>query len=83
LTIRTANGEIHIAPRLTPREVSELLHVPTKTVLNLARRGDIPRHKIRKTVRFDPADIVEYLEKTKAAGQVEENGNDLEDSQDD
>ena len=75
MTIQTANGEIHIEPRLTPREVSELLHVPTKTVLNLARRGDLARHKFGKTVRFDPADIVEYLEKTKAAGQVKENGN--------
>lgn len=68
--------ELQIQPLLTADEVARILNVPRKTVLNLSRRGDFVRLKIGdRTVRFDPADILQYLQNTKAAGQVEENGN--------
>ena len=72
LSQRSANnGDVELVPLMTAREVAELLRVPVKTVLNLSRRGDLPRLKIGdKTVRFDRADVLEYLIKRKAASVV-------------
>ena len=59
-------------PLMTAEEVGRILSVPAKTVMNLARAGDMPRHKIgAKTVRFDLADVYEYRQKTKMVGGEE------------
>lgn len=69
-----AESNYNLRPLMTAKEVGEILCVPTKTVMNLGRAGDLPRHKIgSKTVRFDPADVYEYLQKTRIVDKEEDN----------
>ena len=48
----------HAAPMLTrdevmtAREVADLLRMPTSTVYELARRGDLPARRLGRTWRF-------------------------------
>ncbi len=46
---------------LTAREVAELLHLPTSTVYDLARRGLIPAHRIGRAWRFVRQEIEQWL----------------------
>jgi excisionase family DNA binding protein len=48
-------------PTLQPKELAELLKIPESTVLELARRGEIPYLRIGKHVRFDRAQVAEAL----------------------
>ena len=48
-------------PTLEPKELAELLKIPESTVLELARRGEIPCLRIGKHVRFDRAEVAEAL----------------------
>jgi excisionase family DNA binding protein len=61
------------APLLTAEEVARILAVPKKTVMNLARAGDLPRHKIgTKTVRFSLTDVNEYMRRTRVVTEAGE-----------
>ena len=46
---------------LLPDEVAERLRVSQKTVYNMAADGDIPSLHVRSLLRFDSADIDDYL----------------------
>ncbi|MFV0318262.1 MAG: helix-turn-helix domain-containing protein [Microthrixaceae bacterium] len=46
---------------LTGTEAAELLRVSVKTVLRLARKGDIPGRKVGREWRFARADVLAWL----------------------
>jgi excisionase family DNA binding protein len=46
---------------LKAREVAALLNVPDQTVYQWVSQRKIPHYKIGKSVRFDPAEIAEWL----------------------
>ena len=48
--------------KLTRREVSDLLHIPLRSLDYLVRRGEIPFSRIgRRSVRFDPERLDEWF----------------------
>jgi excisionase family DNA binding protein len=58
-------------PLLTPAGVAAVTGQHRKTVLKAYRRGDLPGIKLgARTVRFDPADVPNYLDahRVKAGG---------------
>jgi excisionase family DNA binding protein len=59
---------IQIEPLLTPKETAARLHVSEMTVYNLARRGALPRVLIGRAVRYNPADLQAYLERSTVRG---------------
>ena len=46
---------------LTTEEAAELLRVSTKTILALARQGDLPGEKVGRAWRFLRVDLLEYV----------------------
>ena len=46
---------------LKPEEAAEILRICPKTVYNMATANEIPSCKVRSAVRFDSADIDDYL----------------------
>jgi excisionase family DNA binding protein len=46
---------------MTPQEVAGRLRVSVKTVYNMAAESEIPPHRIRGSLRFDAADIDDYI----------------------
>jgi excisionase family DNA binding protein len=46
---------------LTATEAATMLRVPKSYVLELGRRGDLPRVTLGKYVRFRPADLATYI----------------------
>jgi excisionase family DNA binding protein len=46
---------------LRPGEVAEILNVDVKTVYAMKNRGDVPYHKLGGSIRFDSADISDYI----------------------
>lgn len=46
---------------LTSEEASELLKVSNKTVLKLARDGDLPGQKVGRAWRFCRSELVAYV----------------------
>ena len=46
---------------LTSEEAADLLRVSTKTVLALARRGELPGEKVGRAWRFVRADLLNYV----------------------
>ncbi len=46
---------------LTPEQTSELLQVSTRTVLQLAREGEIRGHKVGRAWRFCREDVLAYV----------------------
>jgi len=70
---KTAIEAFGTMPLMTAEEVGRVLSVPEKTVMNLARAGDLPRHKIgTKTVRFSTADVAEYIRRARVTLEREE-----------
>ena len=53
---KVIRGEI-----LKPQEVAKFLKVSVHTVYNMATNFEIPAHHIRCSLRFDSADIDDYL----------------------
>ena len=52
-----------VAPLLTPEQVAQMLGRHPKTVLNLVARGELRAIKLgARTVRFDPADVADYVD---------------------
>ena len=57
---------------MTAEEVSRILSVPAKTVMNLYRSGELTGCIIgKKTVRFHPKDVAEYIEMSRKAQDTE------------
>ncbi len=56
-----ATAPLTRADVLTAREVAELLHLPTSTVYDLARRGLIPAHRVGRAWRFVRQEIEQWL----------------------
>lgn len=48
-------------PLMSPSQVAELLNCKTSTVYAWAKRGEIPCYKIGGLLRFDPAEISEWV----------------------
>jgi len=49
--------------KLTRREVSDLLHIPLRSLDYLVRRGEIPFSRIgKRSVRFDPERVQQWFE---------------------
>jgi len=46
---------------MTPQEVAKKLRVGIHTVYNMATNGELPAHRIRCSLRFDSADVDDYL----------------------
>jgi excisionase family DNA binding protein len=46
---------------LTTEEAAELLRVSTKTILALARQGELPGEKVGRAWRFLRAELLEYV----------------------
>jgi excisionase family DNA binding protein len=46
---------------LKPDEVAKKLNVCLKTVHNLATSNEIPPHRVRTSLRFDSADVDDYM----------------------
>jgi excisionase family DNA binding protein len=46
---------------LTTEEAADLLRVSSKTILALARDGDIPGEKVGRAWRFLRSDLLEYV----------------------
>jgi excisionase family DNA binding protein len=46
---------------LTTEEAAEFLRVSTKTILALARQGDLPGEKVGRAWRFLRAELLDYL----------------------
>jgi excisionase family DNA binding protein len=46
---------------LTTEEAADLLRVSTKTILALARQGDLPGEKVGRAWRFLRGELLEYL----------------------
>jgi len=57
---------------MTAEEVGRILSVPAKTVMNLYRSGELTGCIIgKKTVRFHPKDVAEYIERSRKAQGTE------------
>jgi excisionase family DNA binding protein len=50
-----------IAEVLTAEEAADLLRVSTKTVLTLARDGNLPGEKVGRAWRFLRSDLLNYV----------------------
>jgi excisionase family DNA binding protein len=46
---------------MLPSEVAKKFRVSINTVYAMAAKNEIPSHKIRCSLRFDPADVDDYL----------------------
>jgi len=47
---------------LTPKQVAEWLNMSRIWVYKQAEKGLLPFHRVREAIRFDPNDILGYLE---------------------
>jgi len=48
-------------PLLTPKEASNLLNISLSTLYRLKDKGCLPFHKIGSGIRFDMADLDQFL----------------------
>ena len=51
------------------REVAEALQISVQTVYRYVANGEIPFHKLNRSVRFKPSEIERWIE-SKAAGLI-------------
>jgi excisionase family DNA binding protein len=54
---------------LNADEVAEILRLRRSTVMDLARRGDLPRIKIGRRVLFVRADVLAHVERLRTGGR--------------
>ena len=55
---------------LTPLESSRTLRISPRKLWSLTASGEIPHVRIGRCVRYDPRDLVAYLESQKKGGDV-------------
>jgi len=46
---------------MTPQEVAKKLRVSIHTIYHMTTNGELPAHRIRCSLRFDSADVDDYL----------------------
>lgn len=52
---------------MTAAEAARISGIPASTLLNLARRGEISKHPIGRSVRFTQQDLDDYAESIRVA----------------
>lgn len=57
---QTSTETVYARP-FTPDEAAEYLQISKRTVLDLARRGDIPAQKVGGRWRFSPSQLASYM----------------------
>jgi len=64
--VSTVQPSLSQAPQLlTPRETAKALAISERTLWALTQQGDIPVVRIGRSVRYDPRDLNEWIEKQK------------------
>jgi excisionase family DNA binding protein len=61
------NVDINGRMLVTPREAARMLSVCEKTLWTLTKRGEIPVIRIGRAVRYDPRDLIAWIENSKSA----------------
>ena len=59
---------------LTPRDTAKSLAISERTLWTLTRQGIIPAVRIGRSVRYDPRDLNEWIEKQKAVARCMSGG---------
>lgn len=52
---------------LRPKDAAKMLALSERTLFALTRAGLLPCVRVGKSVRYDPADLAEWVQKAKAA----------------
>lgn len=68
---KTVVGADKVEKLLTNREVSEILGVSTRTLWTLVDTGELPAVRIGRLVRFHPADLNRFIERSRIAHPVQ------------
>ena len=57
---------------LSPPDVAEILKVTTKTleVWRRTRPHELPFHRIHRAIRYQPSDVINFLEKMRIGGSA-------------
>lgn len=58
-------SSIQLQPLLTSREAAEFLKISERTLWQLANDGEVKRVVIKKAVRYDLWDLLDYIESVK------------------
>ena len=68
----STSGNAKDATRLliTSREAATFLSISERTLWTLTNKGDLPRVPIGRSVRYDPLDLVAWIERQKTAGRA-------------
>ena len=53
------------SPLMKPEAVADILQVARKTVVEMARRNDIPHVRIGRYYRFDPDEISRWIDRNR------------------
>lgn len=57
---------------LTYREAGEILGVTERTIWTFVNRGELPAVRFGRSVRIDPVDLREFIERSKNGGGCSE-----------
>ena len=55
-------------PLLTAEQTAEYMQISPRHLWEISNRGDLPRIKLGRVVRYSPTDIRQYLERLKLDG---------------
>jgi excisionase family DNA binding protein len=53
---------------LSPKELARILKISTVTAYKWAERGVLPSYKLERVIRFDPKDVLDFLQKRRKIG---------------
>ena len=67
-TIGNSSSPREIPKLMTADEVARLLRVSGRTVFALVERAELPAARFGRCVRFDPCDVMKYIERAKQKG---------------
>lgn len=67
--VESADTPANAPKLLTARDAAKALAVCEKTLWNLTERGEISAVRIGRSVRYDPADLTRWVERSKSAGK--------------
>ena len=67
---RASNGEVDVSPPvlLAPRDAARTLAISERTLWTLTHRGDISAVRIGRAVRYDLADLRQFVARAKTEG---------------
>lgn len=63
-----------MTPLLTPKETSRLFSISTRKLWELTKRGEIGCVRIGRSVRYDPADLQNWIENHKEGPGTDRKG---------